>query len=75
MLVKIEGQNHLYRDTNTMALVNKDMVSRDEYFMKRKLLTNQKTEINNVKSEIQSIKDDILEVKQLLAKLLEGPNV
>ena len=70
MLVKIEGQNHLYRDTETMALINKDVGARDEYLMKRKLLQTQKQEINNVKQEMESIKSDVLEIKEMMRQLL-----
>ena len=75
MLVKIEGQNHLYRDTNTMALVNRDTSARDDYLMKRKLLQTQKQEINNVKQEMESIKSDVLEIKEMMRQLLnKGTN-
>jgi gluconate kinase len=71
MLVKIEGHNHLYRDTNTMALVNKDTASRDDYYMKRKLLTNQKTEINTIKADMDNIKSDMAEIKRLMLQLMD----
>ena len=74
MLVKVNGTN-MVRDTSSMALLNTDNTEKNEYYAKVRMIQNQKSEINNVKSEIQSIRDDISEVKQLLAKLLEGPNV
>jgi len=70
-LVKIEGHNHLYRDTTTMALVNKDTAAKDEYFVKRKMLRTQKEEINNIKQEIDGIKYDVSEIKSLMRQLLE----
>jgi len=70
MLVKIEGTN-MYRDTNTMALVNKDSAARDEYYLKRKLIESQKQEINTVKKEMDSIKGDVLEIKQMMLQLLK----
>lgn len=70
-LVKIEGHNHLYRDTNTMALVNRDTASKDEYFMKKKLLQTQKQEINTIKAEIDGIKSDVSEIKILMRQLLD----
>jgi gluconate kinase len=70
-LVKIEGNNHFYRDTNTMALVNRDSASKDEYFMKRKLLQSQKQEINTIKAEIDGIKSDVYEIKLLMRQLLD----
>jgi hypothetical protein len=70
MLVRIEGHNNLYRDTETMALINKDSVAKDEYLLKRKLVQTQKQEINNVKQEIESIKSDVMEIKDLMRQLL-----
>ena len=70
MLVKIEGHNHLYRDTETMALINRDNGAKDEYFLKKKLVQTQKQEINNVKQEIESIKSDVMEIKDLMRQLL-----
>ena len=61
----------MYRDTETMALVNKDVSGLEEYKMKRRLLATQKEEINNLKTELSSIKDDMLEIKQLMLKLMD----
>ena len=38
---------------------------------KRKLLENQKNEINNMKSDISELKGDMQEIKQLILKLME----
>lgn len=73
-LVRIKDSNY-YRDTETMALVNQDMASRDEYFLKRKLLVTQAQEINTVKSEINSIKADMQDIKNLMLQLVnKGTN-
>jgi chaperonin cofactor prefoldin len=74
MLVQITGTN-LYRDTETMAQVNKDDNGLKEYNMKRRMMATQKEEINKVKSEIAGIKEDISEIKQLMLKLMgKGTN-
>jgi hypothetical protein len=69
-LVKVTGTNYI-RDTKSMALINTDDTSRNEYYTKVKLLKTQKDEINKVKSEIDTIRGDMLEIKSLLYKLLE----
>ena len=75
MLVKIDGHNHLYRDTETMALINKDVGTKDEYLLKKRLIQSQKHEINNVKQEMESIKSDMQEIKQMMLLLLnKGSN-
>lgn len=69
-LIQIPG-THLVRDTDSMALINRDSSARDEYFMKRKLMQTQKDEINNIKSEINDMKKDLADIKTLMLKLLE----
>ena len=69
-LVPINGTK-LYRDTETMALINKDVSGLQDYQAKRKYAESQKEQINNVKMEIDSIKNDISDIKKLMVKLLE----
>lgn len=69
-LVQINGTK-LYRDTETMALINKDVSGAQEYQNRRKFAETQKEQINNVKMEINNIKNDISDIKNLMTKLLE----
>jgi hypothetical protein len=74
MLVQIPGTK-LYRDTESMALINKDSSGLEEYNLKRKMAASQKEEINKVKSEIESVRQDMCEIKQLMLQLLnKGSN-
>jgi len=74
MQVKIEGTS-FYRDTNSMALVNKDSAGLEEYKAKRKFAESQKQEINNIKKEMECIKGDVLGIKDLVRQLLnKGSN-
>ena len=70
MLVPISGTK-LVRDTETMALINKDVSGLEDYKAKRKYAEVQREQINNVKVEIDSIKNDISDIKKLMVKLLE----
>jgi hypothetical protein len=73
-IVKVTGTNFV-RDTNSMALMNTDENSKNEYYAKVRMLKTQKDEINKVKSEMLGIKDDMAEIKYMLSKLLkEGSN-
>ena len=69
-LVSINGTK-LYRDTETMALINKDVSGLEEYKTKRKYAEVQREQINNVKMEMDSIKNEISDIKKLMVKLLE----
>lgn len=74
MLVQITGTN-LYRDTETMALVNKDVFGLEDYKMKRRMMATQKDEINKIKSELAGIKEDMTEIKKLVLQLIgKGTN-
>jgi hypothetical protein len=74
MLVQITGTN-LYRDTETMALVNKDVSGLEDYKMKRRMMATQKDEINKIKTELAGIKEDMNEIKQLVLQLIgKGTN-
>ena len=68
--VKVTGTNYV-RDIESMALINIDDNSKNEYYTKSKLLQTQKEELNNVKSEINELKNDITEIKSLMIKLLQ----
>lgn len=74
MLVDVKDSKFV-RDTNSMALINKDSAARDDYYSKVRMLTNQKQEINNIKSEIASMKTDVNDIKELLKQLIgKGSN-
>jgi len=70
MLVKVSDSNFV-RDTNSMALLNKDTSGLEEYKMKRKMMATQREEINTIKQEMNSIKSDVSDIKLLLKQLLE----
>jgi len=74
MLVNVKDSKFV-RDTNSMALINKDSASREDYYSKVRMLTNQKEQINNIKSEIASMKNDVNDIKELLKQLIgKGSN-
>lgn len=70
MFVKVTDANYV-RDTDSMGLSNINQNEKNEYYVKRKLVENQKSEINNIKQDIVSVKSDINDIKQLLLQLLD----
>ena len=74
MLLEVK-ESKFIRDTNSMALINKDNSARDDYYAKVKLLKTQKDEINIMKADISSLKEDIGEIKDILRQLIgKGTN-
>jgi small-conductance mechanosensitive channel len=70
MLIPIPGTT-LVRDTETMALINKDTTGQQEYYNRRNKMAAEKEQINKIKTEVQSLKDDVNDIKQLLNQILE----
>ena len=64
----------MVRDTESMALINKDINGLEEYNLKRKMAASQRNEINTIKSEIKDIRSEMGEVKSLLTQLLDKLN-
>ena len=68
-LIPIPGTK-MVRDTNSMALINRDINGLQEYQNKRHFLATQKQEINKMKMDIDDVKNDIKEIKQLMLQLI-----
>lgn len=63
-MLKVEGQSDLYRDENTMAIINTNDAEYKSYIQKRNLRMNQKQEIDN-------LKNDVDEIKHMLSQILK----
>jgi len=70
-LLKVKDNHHMVRDTETGALINRDISALEDYMAKRKLFENQRFELNKVKTEIDDLKNDLVEIKELMYKLLD----
>ena len=64
-LIKVEGHPNLYRDSNTGAIIHKDLNGYDQY------LQSSYSRMN-AKKEIQQLKNDVSEIKSLLKELING---
>ena len=54
--LKVKDNDHLYRDTNTGAIINTDRSSFEKYKKSRQKFQNMEQELDYVKSEISEIK-------------------
>jgi len=64
-LIPVDGQNNLFRDRNTGAILNSDKSG----YLQYKRLKEQKQKDRN---ELEKIKNDIDEIKFLLRELING---
>ena len=65
-LIRVKGEQHLYRDRETGAILNTDSSGYNQYVKMRKRRQTQK-------EELDILKKDIEEIKTLLRELTNGP--
>tara|TARA_B100000003_G_scaffold196624_1_gene199821 strand:+ start:4449 stop:4658 length:210 start_codon:yes stop_codon:yes gene_type:complete len=63
--IKVKNEDHLYRDSDTGAIINTDRSSFEKYKRSRNKFQNMEQELDYVKSEIG-------EIKSLLHQLLKS---
>ena len=65
-LTRVEGEQNLYRDNKTNAIINTDTAGYSQYMkMKKKSQTE--------REELDTLKKDIAEIKSLLKEITNGP--
>jgi hypothetical protein len=55
-LIPVEGENYLYRDPQTNAIVNTNISGYESYISRRDFQENEKKRLDNLESEIGEIK-------------------
>ena len=65
-LMRVKGEQHLYRDRETGAILNTDSSGYNQYIKMRKRRQTQK-------EELDILKKDIEEIKSLLKEITNGP--
>ena len=55
-LIPVEGENYLFRDSNTNAIINTNTSGYDSYVSRKKFQENEKERLDNLESEIGEIK-------------------
>ena len=69
---KVEGHGHLYRDSDTNAVVNKNNTAYNEYIARRNSQSSDKDRIQDVEKELTELKSDIDEIKSLLKTFIQN---
>lgn len=67
--LKVEGHTHLYRDSKTNSIINKNTTQYREYISRRETKTEEIQKIQKLESEFANMKDDLDEIKALLRSL------
>ncbi len=55
-LIPVEGENYLFRDPKTNAIVNTNTSGYESYISRRDFQENEKKRLDNLESEISEIK-------------------
>ncbi len=74
MLLNIEENRSLVRDTDSMAILNVDDKSRQFYRNQRRKILNEKELIYNLESKVETITSKIGTMEGLLTQILEKLN-
>lgn len=71
-LIPVEGNKHLYRDSNSGAIINCDTISYNQYIRMREQKKLEKQKFSSQKDEIEKLKNDMNEIKSLLKEIVNG---
>ena len=55
-LIPVEGENYLFRDSNSNAIINTNRSGYDSYMTRKKFQENEKERLDHLESEIGVIK-------------------
>ena len=55
-LIPVEGENYLFRDSKSNAIVNTNKSGYDSYMSRKKFQEDEKQRLDNLESEISEIK-------------------
>jgi|TARA_B100000902_G_scaffold393241_1_gene447111 hypothetical protein len=65
-MIKIEGNNNLVRDENSMAVINTDSSGLNRAKLLKNRITGQDREINTLKEEVNEIKNLLIQMNEKL---------
>ena len=72
--IPVEGRSHLYRNTDSQAIVNRDNTAYREYMDRKKALEKKNSEFDTMKEELDNVKSDIGDIKDMLSSIVQKLN-
>ena len=70
----VEGQNGLFRDSQSTAIVNRDKKAYLAYMQRKKNAQKKNNELDQMKEDLDSVKGELGEIKGLLSTLVQKLN-
>jgi hypothetical protein len=76
MLVQIENDKHLIRDTTNRAILNTDRAGLERYLAQRQVAKQRMEEQQEINSKVIKLEKDITDIKDMLRELVQmkAPN-
>lgn len=70
--LKVKDQSHLYRDSNSNAIINTDKSQYDLYITRREKRKSENSKIEHIENDLNMLKSDINDIKSLLMEIKNG---
>jgi hypothetical protein len=71
MIVRIEEEKHLVRDTTNRAILNTDRAGLENYLAQRQLAKRKMAEQEEMKNKVGKLEQDITDIKDMLRELVQ----
>jgi len=71
MIVRIEEEKHLVRDTTNRAILNTDRAGLENYLAQRQLAKQKLAEQEEMKNKVGKLEQDITDIKDMLRELVQ----
>ena len=71
MIVRIEEEKHLVRDTTNRAILNTDRAGLENYLAQRQLAKQKLAEQEEMKNKVGKLEQDITDIKDMLRDLVQ----
>lgn len=72
-LIPVEGQQDLYRDPKSNAIINTNQKDYDTYIARRNKFKTEQSKLNELEGEISTLKTSLDEIKLLLRSIINEP--
>ena len=71
MLVPIENDKHLIRDTTNRAILNTDRAGLERYLAQRQIAKQRMDEQQEINNKVVKLEQDITDIKDMLRELVQ----
>lgn len=73
-LIPVEGDERLYRDKNSNAIILNDDAGYDKYMQSYNSRKKSKEKLSSLQTEIDGLKSDMSQIKDLLLQIVNKEN-